>query len=119
MLQVPTEGLKAVFFIKTLAGDRQHQQDNDFGSKSVPEKKIWIEFTDGEQIAGWSSAFGSPKGFYFTPTDPDSNLERVFVFRPAVRRLLQGEEAALAARQHRPAPRGREHSGGGHIYDLD
>jgi hypothetical protein len=117
--RLETKGLKAVFFIKTMAGQPQHEEGKDFGSKNTAEKKIWIEFTDGEQLAGWSSALGGRNGFYFTPTDPDSNLERVFVFRDAVRRVLQGEEAIRAAQEHRSDSARREPFGGARIYDVD
>lgn len=100
-----TDELKAVFFIKTIEGDSEHDEQKDFGSKSTPEKKVWIEFKDGEELAGWSSSFASGKGFFFTPTDPASNLQRAYVFKSAVRRVLDGPEAerAAAERESRPA----------------
>jgi hypothetical protein len=99
-ITIATRDLKALFFIKTAEGDPEHDEDKDFDSKEGPEREIWVEFVDGERLAGFSSTLGSPRGFFFTPTDPDSNLERVFAFRPAVRRLLQGPEAVRAAEAH-------------------
>jgi hypothetical protein len=109
-ITIDTRDLKALFFIKTADGDPEHEEDKDFDAKEGPEREIWVEFLDGEHLAGFSSALGSPKGFFFTPTDRDSNLERVFAFRPAVRRLLQGPQALRAAeaynatRLHRSDP---------------
>jgi hypothetical protein len=101
--RVETPGLKGIFFIRTAEGDPAHDQRNDFEARAGAEKKIWIEFVDGESLAGWSSAFASAgRGFFFTPTDPDSNLERVYAFRAAIRELRVGpdaERAAAAARK--------------------
>jgi hypothetical protein len=99
---IETNRLKAVFFIKTLEGDPTHEEVKDFTTKTTPEKKIWILFADGEALAGWSSAFASGKGgFYLTPTDPDSNLERAYAYHAAIRLILQGEEAEKAAEAYR------------------
>jgi hypothetical protein len=65
-----------------------------------------VEFVDGEQLAGWSSSYASGAGFFFTPTDPRSNLERAYVYKKAVRRILAGAEADAAAAEYRP-PRPR------------
>ena len=102
---VEARDLKAVFFIRTAEGKPDHEERKDFGSKNTAEKKIWIEFIDGEQLAGWSSSFASGKGFFFTPTDPQSNLERAYVYKDAVLQILEGAEAEAAAAAYRP--RGR------------
>ena len=111
---VSTNELKAVFFIKTIEGDSEHEEEKDFGSKNTPEKKVWIEFTDGEELAGWSSSFASGNGFFFTPTDAASNTVRAYVFKSAVRRVLDGPEAerAMAERKARPP------SGVGPMWDI-
>jgi hypothetical protein len=98
--------LKAVFFVKTLDGDPDHEEQKDFALKNTPEKRVWVEFVDGEQLAGWSSSYASGAGFFFTPTDPRSNLERAYVYKKAVRRILAGAEADAAAAEYRP-PRPR------------
>ncbi|MGQ0721836.1 MAG: DUF6982 domain-containing protein [Candidatus Eiseniibacteriota bacterium] len=98
LARVETAALKGVFFIRTPEGDPGHDQRNDFEARAGSEKKIWIDFVDGEALAGWSSAFASGgRGFFFTPTDPDSNLERVYAFRSAIRDLRVGPEAERAA----------------------
>lgn len=119
MAGIGTRGLKAVFFIKTFEGDPGHEEVKHHEARKVPEKSIWIEFTDGEHLAGWSSALGGRDGFYFTPTDPNSNLERAYVFRAAVRRLLHGEAALRAAMEHRLRSSQLKHSGGERVYKLD
>jgi hypothetical protein len=38
------------------------------------------------------------KGFYVLPTDPDSNVEKAYVFRDSLSRILEGKAAESAAR---------------------
>jgi hypothetical protein len=60
--------------------------------------KIWLEFKDGERMAGWTVSVPLGRdGFYVIPTDPTSNVEKAYVFRSAVSRIVQGEEAVAAA----------------------
>lgn len=105
-VHVDASRLKAVFFIKTAEGDPSHEERKDFGLRKTAEKRVWIEFADGEQLAGWSTSFASGKGFFFTPTDPGSNLERAYAYKAAVKRILDGAEAEKAAAEYRP-PRPR------------
>jgi hypothetical protein len=97
--RVEVEGLKAIFFVKTLEGNPQHVERRAFEERTGTEKKVWIEFSDGEKLAGWSNSFGSARGgFYVFPADEDSNMEKAYVFRSAVLRLEEGEAAETAAR---------------------
>lgn len=97
-VRIDTDRLKAVFFVKTLEGDPDHEEQKDFALKNTPEKRVWVEFADGERLAGWSSSYASSgNGFFFTPTDPKSNLERAYIYRSSVRRILAGAEAEKAA----------------------
>jgi hypothetical protein len=97
--RVEVEGLKAVFFVKTLEGNREHVEKRAFEERLGTEKKVWIEFTDGERLAGWSNSFASRRaGLYVFPADEDSNMEKAYVFRAAVARLDEGEAAEAASR---------------------
>ena len=98
---IETKDLKAVFFIKSVDGNPDHEEEKEFGVKSLSDQEVWVEFTDGEQLAGWSSALSGATGFYFTPTDVFSNMVCAFVFRSAVQRVLQGDEAVRAAEEYR------------------
>jgi hypothetical protein len=113
LVAITTAKLKAVFFIKNAEGDPDHNQVNAFPERNAAEKKIWVTFKDGEALAGWSSAFaGAGSGFFFTPTDPKSNLERVYAYRAAIRDLLVGDDAERAAEKAARRPRkGRQTSG--------
>ena len=99
-VRVPTENLKAIFFIKTLGRDPSCMDKRSFGQRAGPEKKVWIEFIDGEKMAGWSSSFSSPRaGFFVFPADPSSNTEMAYVFRRAIAQMEEGERAEQAARE--------------------
>ena len=99
-VRVAIENLKAIFFIKTLGGDPSCVDKRSFEKRVGPEKKVWIEFVDGEKMAGWSSSFASPrKGFFVFPADPNSNTEMAYVFRSAIAQMKEGERAEQAARE--------------------
>ena len=38
-------------------------------------------------------------GFYVIPTDNDSNIEKAYVFRASVNRILQGDDAIAASQE--------------------
>jgi hypothetical protein len=103
--RVPIKDLKAIFFIKTLGRDPSCVDKRAFEERVGSEKKVWIEFSDGEKMAGWSNSFGSPRGgFYVFPADPDSNMEKAYVFRSALRRMEEGEAAEQASRSFQTSP---------------
>ena len=94
--------LKAVFFIRTPGGNPDHDERKDFSLQKTPEREIWVQFKDGEELAGWSSSFASAgAGFYITPTDPASNMERAYVLRASIAKVLHGHAAEDAAKRYR------------------
>jgi Family of unknown function (DUF6982) len=96
--RIEKHGLKAVFFVRSLEGNPDYQDHREFRSEAGVRRKLWIEFKDGEQMAAWPvSAFLGQEGFYALPTDRASNLEKAYVFRDAVRTVLQNREADRAA----------------------
>jgi len=100
-VEVPTDGLKAVFFVRSLDGNPERQDHRQFPrTPGQARQRIWLEFKDGERMAGWpiSTPLGR-EGFYVIPTDPTSNVEKAYVFRDAVAKLLQGDEAIVASAQ--------------------
>jgi hypothetical protein len=105
-LRMKTSDLKAIFFIKSLPGNPDHEERKDFEEREGSGQKLWVEFTDGEALAGWSSSYGRDKdGFYLYPTDPDSNINMAYIFRSAVKRVRTGPFAQRAASRHRRRPR--------------
>jgi hypothetical protein len=102
-IEVATEDLKAVFFVRTLEGDRERSDHREFPrSPGQVRQRIWLEFKDGERMAAWpvSTPLGQ-RGFYVIPTDPSSNVEKAYVFRAALVKVLQGDAAIVASRTMR------------------
>ena len=73
--------LKAVFFVRDLAGHPEHRKTNDFDpAKPTIGRKIRVTFADGEVLVGTTQGYqpGRP-GFFLVPADPASNTERCYV----------------------------------------
>jgi hypothetical protein len=99
LTRVPIEDLKAIFFIKTLGRDPSCIDRRSYEERGGSERKVWLEFSDGESLAGWSSSSRSrQRGFFVFPADRESNLEKAYVFRSALRRLEEGDAAEEASR---------------------
>jgi hypothetical protein len=100
---VPFEGLKAVFFVRTFDGNREHAEHDEFHVERGQGKKVLVTFTDGEVLAGFTSGYAPGKlGWFLFPADPASNNERVFILSTAVKKLEwppASIQEALAARQ--------------------
>ena len=72
--------LKAVFFVKTLEGDKNHVESKEAVAPQGQGRPIRITFKDGEVILGSTVGYTPNRpGFFLIPTDPDSNNLRVFV----------------------------------------
>jgi len=82
--------LKALFFVRDLIGNSQHQEKKEFESgKPNVGRKIRVEFRDGEILVGTTQAYQPERpGFFLVPADATSNNERCFVPSSAVRRVL-------------------------------
>jgi len=82
---VPMASLKAVFFVKSFEGDRNHRVDNSFEKASGQGRRIHVRFLDGEQMAGFTMGYNADKpGFFLNPADPASNNTRVYVLNAAL-----------------------------------
>ena len=81
--EVQVEGLKAVFFVKSLVGNASHN-DNQRAERTGYGKRIRVRFRDGETIRGYTSGYapGRPAFFMF-PADAESNNEKIFVVTAA------------------------------------
>jgi len=81
--------LKALFFVKDLAGSPKHQQSNQFAAGKPPVgRKIRVVFKDGEIVVGTTQGYqpGRP-GFFLVPADEKSNNSRCFVVAAATREV--------------------------------
>jgi len=80
-LEVQVSALKALYFVRSLAGDSRHREVNTFPTDApVPGRKIQVTFRDGEVLLGTTQGYqpGRP-GFFLVPADPASNNERCFI----------------------------------------
>jgi hypothetical protein len=106
--RVAVEDLKALFFVKSLFGDHRHHEKKTFRFRRSVGRKVWVEFEDGEELAGWTvSTEEPPGGFFLFPTDPSSNIEKVWVMEESTRRVLFDEEAERAALDYEEEGRAR------------
>lgn len=85
VLSIQLSELKAVFFVKTLAGDRYRQPPGDLDQASGVGRRLRVVFEDDEALIGFTVGRNrSAPGFFMTPADDGSNNERIFVVNSAV-----------------------------------
>jgi hypothetical protein len=79
-LGVWLKDLKAVFFVRSFAGDPDYTERKDLDPKLPPlAAKVRVEFLDGEVLVGYTTAYNPMQlGFFFVPMDPNGNNVRVF-----------------------------------------
>ena len=82
-------GLKAVFFVKTYEGNKEHKEDTNFREmKPGQGRKINIHFHDGEMLAGWTNGYNPGKqGFFMVPVDETSNNIRIYIVNSSVKEV--------------------------------
>jgi hypothetical protein len=87
--EVSQAELKALFFVRDLAGDPERADTNEFSPRRpAPGRKIRVEFEDGEVIVGTTQGYQPERpGFFVFPADAASNNERCFVITSATRRV--------------------------------
>jgi hypothetical protein len=88
-LEINRKELKALFFVKDLAGDRRHVERNKFDPSRPPAgRRIKVVFKDGEVLIGTTTGYqpGRP-GFFIVPADAGSNIERCYVVTAATREV--------------------------------
>ncbi|MCL5023838.1 MAG: hypothetical protein M1497_10815 [Nitrospirae bacterium] len=94
-LTFAVDDLKAIFFVKTYIGDKDHVERKVFSDPISLGKRIFVKFKDGECMTGyiegdipWGKGFFlEPKrssGFFLVPVDDKSNNRRVFVVASSV-----------------------------------
>lgn len=93
MVEVKLADLKALFFVKTLAGDSGHQEANTVDPADARARSfsaIEIEFRDGERLVGLTPRYPPIRPFFFVvPADTASNNVRILINRAAVANLSQ------------------------------
>lgn len=81
--------LKAVFFVKDLAGDLGHAKSNIFDPADLtPGRKIRVLFKDGEVMMGYTPDYAPDRpGFFVLPADLRSNADRCYLVATAAERI--------------------------------
>jgi hypothetical protein len=95
-IEVKVSDLKAIYYVRTLSGNKQYKKKRYFGSIETKGKRIMVRFKDSEILCGfiegdlpWKDGFltlSDPdlKGFFIYPADPEGNNTKVFVVTTAV-----------------------------------
>ena len=85
-IEVRLPQVKAVFFVKDFAGQRDHDERAEYDpGQKILGKKLQVTFIDGEVLAGVAEVYmPNRKGFFLFSADQDSNAEKVFVVNSAV-----------------------------------
>ncbi len=86
--KILVQDLKAVFFVKDFAGNRNYKETKSLEALPASGKKIRATFKDGEVIVGYTHALHlGEQGFFLIPADPKGNNERIFVVLSSLRGL--------------------------------
>jgi hypothetical protein len=84
-IEVRIADLKAIFFVRSFAGDPQHQRTNE-AAEAAAGRRLRVVFKDGEVMVGTTQGYDRTRpGFFLTPLDPAGNNERCFVVAAATR----------------------------------
>ena len=89
-MEVRVADLKAIFFVKDLAGrSNPHPRRQEFDpGKPVVGRKIRVVFIDQEVLVGTTQGYDrSRPGFFVMPADTETNDERVFVVTAATQQV--------------------------------
>ena len=106
-IEVFLKDLKAVFFVRSFAGNPAYSERKEVAGPPPPgTRKIAVEFADGEVLVGYTSTCGPRHlGIFFSPVDPDSNNVRVFAVLSAVKTLtLDSVPDVATPHSKRPPP---------------
>jgi hypothetical protein len=97
-LEIPVGALKAVFFVKSYEGDKNHAAGNSFAEAKGQGRKLVVTFKDGEVVAGFTMGYNPEnQGFFMVPADGNSNNARVYVVNGAVLKVGPATEQARSA----------------------
>lgn len=81
--EIPTQGAKAVFFVKTFDGDVRHKALHFHeNAPIVPGLWVRVYFYDSEMVEGIISNtrdFVLEDGFFLIPTDPNGNNQLAYI----------------------------------------
>lgn len=82
---VKLRDVKAIFFVKDFAGNRE-RNDSQQVNEGAHGRKLEVTFRDNEKITGTTEAYSPQKpGFFVFPADQESNNLRIFIVNASVR----------------------------------
>ena len=85
--KINVEDAKAIFFVKDLTGDKEH----DYSYEDVVPgggRKINVVFNDGEVVVGYVLGYSPDRqGFMMSPADLSGNNERIYAVASAVKKV--------------------------------
>lgn len=91
MVEIALRDLKALFFVKSLEGDRHHNESvavNTSDPRLRGAKLVEVTFHDTERIVGMAMRFPPLQTFFFlVPVDTASNNLRILVNRNQVKSM--------------------------------
>jgi len=84
---VDVKSLKAVFFVRDFAGNRNRQDKQTFDGQRVYQgRRVKVQFADGEVFIGSAPSYNpSMPGFFVFPADPQSNTIKIYAVAESVR----------------------------------
>jgi len=101
-VKIDTAELKAVFFVRDLAGNKWFHKKRAFPAFDAgPDagRRISVLFEDGELLIGHARTYaGDSPGFFVFPLDARENNTRVYVLRAATKEVRLGLGAEELAR---------------------
>jgi len=87
-IELSVDTLKAVFFVKSYEGSKDHVDDYSFEKTKGYGRKCVVRFHDGEFIVGYTSGYGPDRpGFFLIPAETDSNNSRIFIVNKSIQDL--------------------------------
>jgi hypothetical protein len=94
--------LKAIFFVKSFAGNKTHRSGPPPRWGRPGGQKLKVTFRDGEVVYGTTTAYTrGRRGFFIVPADETQNNERAYVFTDATAEVEvlvpTAQEAATSA----------------------
>lgn len=88
VVEVKLQDLKALYFVRSLEGNREHQEATDAepaDPRTHGAVQMVLRFKDGERLVGFSNRYPPNKPYFFVvPVDTKSNNVRILVNRKAV-----------------------------------
>ena len=87
IIKVYVEDLKAIFFVKSYEGNKEHK-DNYNDAVAGGGRKVIVKFIDGEIVIGYTLGYSPDRqGFFLNPADLKSNNERIFIVKSATEQV--------------------------------